>query len=219
MAMTAQHLAPQLDEISDVLRCVGHAPRWCTPQGWRLDRGPDAWRLLVNRTDNARTAGHHVLLGAGLAAEYLVVALEARQHRVEVSELPPEDPRVVIAVRVVGHAHPSALMTTLRDHALEPAPQLPGPGRLITASDLRVLSLTAEARCAEIRWPGTDGPPHATLLTRGDTPEDRVHAGRALGRLLLRAAALGLDARAEPDGHLPLPGSPGSTPQAQFTLT
>jgi hypothetical protein len=246
MAMTAQHLPPQLDEISDVLRCVGNAPRVRVPQGWRLDMGPDTWRILANGTSDARTAGHQVLLGAGIAAEHLVVALEARHLRVEVSELPTADPRAVIAVRVLGRAHPSALMTTLRDIALEPAHRLPSPGRLITASDLRVLNLTAEARSAEVLWPSElagsrdlrgqqipgqqtvpprqDGLPCATLVTRGDTPKDRVHGGRALGRLLLRAAALGLDARTELDDlsslqDLQASWGIGTTPQAQFTLS
>lgn len=220
MAPTLQPPSRSLDEVSDAIRCVGNAPRLRSPQGWRLDLSPDCWRIVVNGTGDAQTGERLVLLGAGIAAEHLVIALEARHLRVEVRELPRTDLTAAVTVRVLGHLHPTALMTQLRDLAQVPGARL-GSRTVITPSDRRVLSLTAAARAAALQWPAgfSDGQA-ATLTTPGDTPTDWVRAGRALGRLLLRAASLGVDATTSPvDPSWPPDRTRGVTPQLQLTLT
>jgi hypothetical protein len=242
--MNAVELAPRppMDEISAVLRSVGHAPRIALVPGWRLDIQPERWRILINGTEDVLTADHQTLLGAGIALEHLVIVLEAHRHRVKVRELPGDDPRAAGSVTVVGNRHPSELMLHLE--ALSQDPDLRGTQHALSSADLRHLNLTAEAFIAEVMWssdlqardelrgqqrlhPAKDPSPYATIVTPSDSPRDWVHAGRALSRLLLKARALGLDAHTElqvlsnrttRDDLRELWGLRGY-PQAQFSLT
>ena len=242
MATTGDATMPDLNEVSEVRRGVGNAPRVSLVPGWTLDIQRDSWRIIVQGADRAWTASHQTLVGAGVALEHLVIALEARHHRVAVQELPVAEPVSAGTVRLVGPGSPSSTVLLLQDLSQHPHAQL--PVRDVQAADLRVLNLTAEAFTAEVMWssdvevrralrgqqrvhPVRDASPYATIVTPADAPTDWLHAGRALARLLLRASALGLEARLElqvlgqADTRLELRETWGLTgfPQAQFTLT
>ena len=242
MATTEHATMPDLDDVAEVVRGVGNAPRVSLVLGWALDIQPDSWRIIVRGADQARTASHQTLVGAGVALEHLVISLEARGHRVAVQELPVAEPTCAGMVRLVGPGHPTSTVLQLRDLSQHPHAQQ--PVRDVQAADLRVLNLTAEAFTAEVMWssdveahrglrgqqrvhPVRDAPPYATIVTPADSPTDWLHAGRALARLILRASALGLEAHLElqvlgqADTRLELRETWGliGFPQAQFTLT
>ncbi len=232
---------PALDEVSDVISLVDAAPRVAVVPGWHLEVTDDLWRIAVNGCDNALSGAHQVLVGAGVAVEHVVVALEARGHRVDVQILPAADPHAAATVRCVGRRRPSQVQLAIR-HAATSGP--PHTARAVRPSDLRVLNLTAEALSTEVMWsnhvsedralrgqqrvhPDQDAPPFATIVTHGDTPPDWVRAGRALARLFLRATSLGLDVHQElqslsqPSTRAQLRELWGlsTVPQAQFGLT
>jgi len=241
MILRASASPPTLDEVSDVIRLVNAAPRVAVVPGWHLELGDDLWRIAVNGCEDARSGEHQVLVGAGVAVEHLVVALEARGHRVDVHVLPSADPHAAATVRAVGHQRASTVQLAMHHAATS---GLPHTARALRPSDLRVLNLTAEALSVEVMWsnqvsddlalrgqqrvhPDQDAPPFATIVTHGDTPLDWVRAGRALARLFLRATSLGLGmyqelqslSQATTRAQLRELWGLSTVPQAQFHLT
>lgn len=233
--------APALDEVTDVIRLVNAAPRVAVVPGWHLELRDEQWRIAINGCEDARCAGHQVLVGAGVAVEHLVVALEARGLRVDVRVLPSADLHAAATVGVIGRRRASPVQLAVH-RAASSGP--PSTARAVRPSDLRVLNLTAEALSTEVMWssqvsadlvlrgqqrlhPAQDAPPFATILTYGDTPLDWVRAGRALARLFLRATALGLDVHQELQSlsqeatraQLRELWGLSTVPQAQFSLT
>lgn len=226
----------QLDETAHLLWAVSHAPQVVLQPGWCLDVKRDCWQLVTESGKPALRAPQFTLVGAGTALEHAVLALEARGHRVQVVVLPEQDPAVVATIEVLGAGPPRELAP------LPGQPAVPVDGQ-VQPSDLRRLNLAAEAFGVEVLWSthltsswGTAGlqrvrataepRPMATLISYDDDAAAQVNAGRALAHVLLRAAALGLEAhlglhvlsqRETRDELRRLWGLAGH-PQAQFTL-
>jgi hypothetical protein len=203
--MRIADLPQQLDETAQVLWAVAKAPQVVLDPTWCLDVGRDSWRLVSETGRPARAVDQGTLVGAGSALEHAVLALEGRHQRVSVTLLPPTDELAIAVVTLVGPG-PAPDLTV--------AAPTPPPSAQVQPSDLRRLNLAAEAFGVEVLWSseltatwstqalqrveaadGTKQPrPMATLVTRDDSPASQVQAGRALAHLVLRAAALGLDA-------------------------
>lgn len=203
--MRLADIPDQLDETAQVLWAVAQAPQVVADPQWCLDVGRDCWRLVSDSRSEARSLDQGTLVGAGSALEHAVLALEARRHKVAVELLPVSDEAVIASLVLVGEGPAPDLVVS---------PGAPAHRDQLQPSDLRRLTLAAQAFAVEVLWssdltsvqgagrlervPAAPLPrPMATLVTHEDGPAAQVRAGRALAHVLLRAHALGLDARLE----------------------
>jgi hypothetical protein len=196
------------DEIGDVLNAALSVPQVSQDRGWTLVRRDDHWSVVAEGAELPVDQLQPRLLGCGAAAEYVVVALQARGQRVAVELLPAGFPGTVATVVSIGPGPSNSVDFALRAACELPPVGPPGPVA-IRPSDLRLLNLTLEAFAVEALWSSdlasrrdlmglqrvrsSAAPrPMVTLVTPSDSPHDWLQAGRALAHLLLRTTSLGL---------------------------
>jgi hypothetical protein len=223
---------------TQVREAVAHGPQVSLQHDWRVVCDDDSWRLVTDGV--SRWLPQIQVVAAGAAAQEVVVALEAAGHRVQVLAFPTDRPHALAVVQRVGAGPRLRADQLLRadlsgDLAAEPRPLLP--------SDLRHLSLAAEAFGVELLWQDDVtsprllnkaqrvhardvGRPLSTVVTRGDEPEDWFAAGRALAQCRLVASDLRLAVQLDPHAlgrrrtreEVRAEWDLEGWPQAQFTI-
>lgn len=213
--LAADDLLADLDPAS--LRLIGTAPQFLAAPTWCLVRRGRTWELHAAHALSYDSEQQPLLLSCGAALEHLVVLLRGHGARLDVEVLP--DSGAIAEVTVLGRQAPTAddrqLLAALAQPASDAPEEDPRLGRV--AESERLLTQTIQGLEADLVWSMLDAPRPdirglfvitsntwqrrtTTIVTPNDTPVDWLHAGRAVGRLRLRARTLGLDAQPLMDG-------------------
>jgi hypothetical protein len=184
-----------------VHEAVARGPQLTLDHDWEIITRGDTWWVVA--ATGSRSLPQTQVVAAGAAAQEAAIALEAEGHRVLLRAFPPEEPRALAAVTVLGPGpgHRAAALLAAARTAVEPPPHPLRP------SDLTHLNLAAEAFGCELLWQNDvineQLLPHAqrlharpvtrplsTVVTCDDQPESWLAAGQALAQCGLIAADL-----------------------------